>query len=386
MQDPTETVLAAFAQVQSLTEALNEYINVPHRDDITSITSSLCDDCHKSRKKLQTQRSRNSNSSNSSTATTVVRNPPAEQLNSDQTSLIQDDDGYCEIDEIRLPSIQQVQTKTTKNNGNSTKNTNNNAQSSKESTSKSGDTCTTASSGSTTATNAAFAANDKTENEANGQASTTKTTTSSIDESDEISPDGITSENIDKQQSQENQLNATSVLAIDVKDNSNVRADAITETVAALSSTVTVADSDEHTEINDAYDSISQRTTHTENESTCERIDCASESCQKNQKESPSMPLIPCHLITTYVSALNEHISLLLVCSSHFNQYIVISHIYNYLIHIQPRLHERDIERDKLRRENQHLRDLLSSMHERELANNDKKVCSTRIKQDSQYF
>lgn len=36
---------------------------------------------------------------------------------------------------------------------------------------------------------------------------------------------------------------------------------------------------------------------------------------------------------------------------------------------IKPRLHERDNERDKLRKENQHLRDLLSSMHERELKN-----------------
>lgn len=46
---------------------------------------------------------------------------------------------------------------------------------------------------------------------------------------------------------------------------------------------------------------------------------------------------------------------------------------------IKPRLHERDNERDKLRKENQHLRDLLSSMHERELKRNNEVRSSTII-------
>lgn len=306
-------MLAAFAQIQSLTEALNEYINVPHRQDITSITSSLCDDCHKTRNKLQTQRSRNSNSSNSSTATTVVRNTQAELLSCDQTSLVQDDDGYCEIDEIRLPSIQPVPTKTTKNNGNPTKSPSNNAQSSKEPAIGIGYTSTGSSSALTSAADAATAATAATEIseiEANGQ-----TTTKSADNTEEISSGGIASEITDEQPSQEQQLIATAELANDVNDNSTAKADAITENVAAVCTTA-AADSDEHIEINDAYDSISQRTTNIEHEATCERTDCASESCQKIKKESPTMPLIPCHLITTYVSALNEHISLLLVCNS----------------------------------------------------------------------
>lgn len=258
------------------------------------------------------QRSRNSNSSNSSTATTVVRNTPAEVLSCDQTNLVQDDDGYCEIDEIRLPSIQPVPTKTTKSTGNPTKNPSSNAQNSKEPTIRSGDTSTATSSTLASSADAATAVTEISENEANGQTTIAKATTKSTDNTEEIGSGGLASEITDEQPSQEQQLIATAELANDVNDNSTAKADAITENVAAVCTTA-AADSDEHIEINDAYDSISQRTTNIEHEATCERTDCASESCQKNKKESPNMPLIPCHLITTYVSALNEHISLLLV-------------------------------------------------------------------------
>lgn len=49
------------------------------------------------------------------------------------------------------------------------------------------------------------------------------------------------------------------------------------------------------------------------------------------------------------------------------DEYLILN-----VMHLQPKLNERDIEREKLRRENQHLRDLLNSMHERAQVSNDK--------------
>lgn len=133
MQEPADIVLAAFAQVQSLTETLNDYIKVSQQQDPSAVSTLLCDDCY-TKSQDQQQQSKNqileskdrlpsstrgssvNSSSHSITVPTVIPHksggtnassqsmlPPPSPL--DTNDFIQDDDGYCEIDEIRLPAI-----------------------------------------------------------------------------------------------------------------------------------------------------------------------------------------------------------------------------------------------------------------------------------------
>lgn len=121
MQEPSDILLAAFAQVQSLTETLNDYINVPQFnlpadalkspslcDDCTQTAGKQCEEQQQPSKDTQPQSSTgNSNISNNSQSTSTVINN--EKLSESTTfignDILPDDDGYCEIDEIRLPSI-----------------------------------------------------------------------------------------------------------------------------------------------------------------------------------------------------------------------------------------------------------------------------------------
>lgn len=114
-QEPSDILLAAFAQVQSLTEALNDYIKAPHvqSSDILVKSASLCDDCFKSaeqqlheRHELEQQQqppatpsSAEPNSVITSEATDAAATTGADD------PILPDDDGYCNIDEIRLPAI-----------------------------------------------------------------------------------------------------------------------------------------------------------------------------------------------------------------------------------------------------------------------------------------
>lgn len=111
-------MLAAFAQVQSLTEALAEHIKMPHTQpaDILTKSASLCDDCYKNADKRdhetvtnkstpQLQQSTGtSNISQTTSASSVINKKLTESI-TEATDISPDDDGYCEIDEIRLPAI-----------------------------------------------------------------------------------------------------------------------------------------------------------------------------------------------------------------------------------------------------------------------------------------
>lgn len=118
-------MLAAFAQVQSLTEALNDYIQIPilQPTDMLVKSASLCDDCFKSaEQQCQEQQSKSiqpltsspsthsqSPSTSTSTSTsTVINNNLTESTTSIEMVILADDDGYCEIDEIRLPAIKKT--------------------------------------------------------------------------------------------------------------------------------------------------------------------------------------------------------------------------------------------------------------------------------------
>lgn len=129
-QEPSDILLAAFAQVQSLTEALNDYIKIPQIQptDMLVKSTSLCDDCFKNaEKQCEEQQTKPilvplapmpalpsshnnstscSNNSQSPSTSTVINNKLTESTASiDEASILPDDDGYCEIDEIRLPAI-----------------------------------------------------------------------------------------------------------------------------------------------------------------------------------------------------------------------------------------------------------------------------------------
>lgn len=127
-QEPSDILLAAFAQIQSLTDALNEYIKIPYpASEMLVKSASLCDDCYKSAEKHQQQQqqqqikltqsqnssARISNISSTASVSSVVSKTQmdaamvesAESAAITEKEISPDDDGYCEIDEIRLPAI-----------------------------------------------------------------------------------------------------------------------------------------------------------------------------------------------------------------------------------------------------------------------------------------
>ncbi|ETN65119.1 hypothetical protein AND_003121 [Anopheles darlingi] len=96
---------------------------------------------------------------------------------------------------------------------------------------------------------------------------------------------------------------------------------------------------DSHIEINDNYDS-------TLSPSMTQKYSGAllgTELCGQNRllHATSQAPTVPCHLIANYVTGLNAQIS--------------------QLLH---KISEKDLEREQLRRENQHLRELLNAMHQ----------------------
>ncbi|XP_036333310.1 uncharacterized protein LOC118744410 isoform X2 [Rhagoletis pomonella] len=162
-KDSADIALAAYAQVQSLTEVLNEYMHVTHEQEISAVSTAVCDQCHEKQQQQHhhhhhsqrpltplTAASSNSsststmNSTSSSTTTQIAATsgaataaapsladippplpPPNKQIAQQQTptaktptsartvlqnalmdeDIHEDDDGYCEIDELRLPAL-----------------------------------------------------------------------------------------------------------------------------------------------------------------------------------------------------------------------------------------------------------------------------------------
>ncbi|XP_036230860.2 uncharacterized protein RhoGEF2 isoform X1 [Bactrocera oleae] len=154
-KDSADIALAAYAQVQSLTEVLNEYMHVTPEQEISAVSTAVCDQCHEKQQQQHhhhsqrpltplTAPSSNSsstttmNSTGSSTTTQIAVNgsvsaadippplpPPNKQIAQQQTptakavssvrtvlqnalmdeDIHEDDDGYCEIDELRLPAL-----------------------------------------------------------------------------------------------------------------------------------------------------------------------------------------------------------------------------------------------------------------------------------------
>lgn len=102
-------MLAAFAQVQSITETLNDHMKVTYRQELAAISKRVCDDCHSTY-----QNPARHSHKNSLTKTATAQPVEIHQLSTlpanggsvtERTDPVQDDDGYCEIDELRLPTV-----------------------------------------------------------------------------------------------------------------------------------------------------------------------------------------------------------------------------------------------------------------------------------------
>lgn len=294
VQEPADIVLAAFAQVQSLTETLNDYIKVSHHHDPSAVSTSLCDDCYT--KSQDHQQSKNqileakdqqasstratsattSGSSQSNSAPTVINmtTSPSAPSPLDTNDFIQDDDGYCEIDEIRLPAI----IKTTPGNISSPL------------------TTTTTTPTSATIANSELKRQgttntdsipEETEHEINNEKSTDATEkfeTLHVEEPMKTHDDSF---NDNDSRSTDDKLNAFTI-----GSNSKCGDDAIE-----------IATSD----------SITQLTSEV---NFCMSDTCGAANRSAIAQSHAAAPTIPCHLISAYISALNLQISQLLVSIS----------------------------------------------------------------------
>lgn len=259
-QEPSDIVLAAFAQIQSLTETLNDYIKVSAHQEISAVSTALCDECIKLNstgggKILKSKSDSNVESiemttatsttiTESSTLTTVQTEVPA----AEQAEPITDDDGYCEIDEIRLPAL--------------------------------------------------FLSN------AGGIiSSTARAVSPEFKRHSTISADSIPEET-------EQEVNVEMFHSVVSSDNGDDASDSINKPC-----------DDEHIEINETYDSTSQQVTelNPDNQSLKDDISCIanafSDACAANRLAHATSiaPSVPCHLISSHVTALSMQISQLLV-------------------------------------------------------------------------
>ncbi|XP_021709517.1 uncharacterized protein LOC5577203 isoform X4 [Aedes aegypti] len=272
-KEPTDIILAAFSHIQSLTDVLNEHMRVTQSQEISAVSTSVCDECNcnvnggvavgsngtppssgvgtsAGQPELNglsaidpANSSSSSISSSGNSQITTVGVPPIGailQQQGDQVSITEDEDGYCEIDEVRAAAVLL-----------------------------------------------------------------------------------------------ESQREAGKLKKAEAE------AKAAAAAAATADSSATLDDSgggpkspDSHIEINDNYDS-------TQNHLQPKFIGV--DMCGRNRllHASSLVPTVPCHLIASYVSGLNAQISQLL-----------------------PKISERDLEREQLRRENQQLRELLNAMHQ----------------------
>uniref|UniRef100_A0A182MHF4 Uncharacterized protein n=1 Tax=Anopheles culicifacies TaxID=139723 RepID=A0A182MHF4_9DIPT len=187
--------------------------------------------------------------------------------------------------------------------------------------------------------------------------STSPTLATSTSQQTPVQPIGVVSQdptvNITEDEDGYCEIDEVRAAAVLLAENEKARK--LTEAAAAAASGTTAVDTlddggsgdgggraaispDSHIEINENYDStMSPSMTQKYSGSL------GGEQCGKNRllHASTLAPTVPCHLIANYVTGLNAQIS--------------------QLLH---KVYEKDVERDNLRRENQHLRELLNAMHQ----------------------
>ncbi|XP_046809736.1 uncharacterized protein LOC111680389 isoform X2 [Lucilia cuprina] len=131
-KDSTDIALAAYAQVQSLTEVINDYMKVTPEQEVSAVSTAVCDKCHEKRENQPHSRTRSNVAcgkaeTKASTSTSSDIPPPLPPPNKqmaqaqqqtpaptvtkmqtcalEDANIHEDDDGYCEIDELRLPAL-----------------------------------------------------------------------------------------------------------------------------------------------------------------------------------------------------------------------------------------------------------------------------------------
>ncbi|XP_037917502.1 uncharacterized protein LOC119655610 isoform X4 [Hermetia illucens] len=310
-KDTSNIALAAFAHVQTLTELVNQFMKITPEQEISAVSTAVCDRCY-----LRTARGASPmppavNVVDSTTAiTTNLVSPTQAECDVYDDKIIQEDDGYCQIDELRLPSIgatmaasQPIPV----------------ASSSDSSTSDA--TPTVSSVESKEVNTNAQQSGVGSGKDASEQME--KSATKKIDVASEVPSEGI-----QKEQSK-------------VSDNSSVSEDILQHDDHDTTTSSTKCPIDK----NDASQSVKCQFVTGVNE--------LSQSCGPNRfSHAHSLgPSVPCHVISGIVTALSSQISLLL-----------------------PKINERDIERERLRRENQNLRELLNSMHARQRVEEEKET------------
>ncbi|XP_062698767.1 uncharacterized protein LOC109401184 isoform X2 [Aedes albopictus] len=273
-KEPTDIILAAFSHIQSLTDVLNEHMRVTQSQEISAVSTSVCDECNCSASAANgvgvtgvvsngtpeingtavvvdpvANSSSSSISSSANSQITTVGVPPIGAVleeQGDQVSITEDEDGYCEIDEVRAAAV----------------------------------------------------------------------LLESQREAEKL-----------KKAEAEAKAAAAAAVAVAAAESSTVLDDS--------GSGAGPKSPDSYIEINDNYDS-------TQNHLQPNKF-VGVDLCGRNRllHASSLVPTVPCHLIANYVSGLNAQISQLL-----------------------PKISERDLEREQLRRENQHLRELLNAMHQ----------------------
>lgn len=105
-KEPTDIILAAFAHIQSLTDVLNEHMRVSQGQEVAAVSGAgVCDECHrKAGGKTAAVPAAELNgivAASEQSVTSIGVPPIASVLDNDQVEITEDEDGYCEIDEVR---------------------------------------------------------------------------------------------------------------------------------------------------------------------------------------------------------------------------------------------------------------------------------------------
>ncbi|XP_017837560.1 A-kinase anchor protein 13 isoform X1 [Drosophila busckii] len=353
-KDSADIALAAYDQVQMLTKMLNDYMHVSSEQEISAVSTSVCDHCHE-KEKLR----RNVTSSppppplpppNKQQAQGQERTAKLKRMSKQQTpdfeevAIHEDDDGYCEIDELRLPAIPPKSTPLAPLKTPALPTADNTSTVPAAPVADSGNTelpklqCV-----------------NSIPEEAGTSSEPQQAEVIAIHETPKSDDDKHEADREETNISQTQAADPESTAALTEKPeeiktdkNDHIEINEVYDTLATLNKALCMVDNSTQTQESTQSNLITQRSTvgkETSTTSAAPSAVAAGSMCGLNriQHASSLEPSVPCHALSSIVSVLNEQISLLL-----------------------PKINERDTERERLRKENQHLRELLSAMHDRQ--------------------
>ncbi|XP_017108206.2 uncharacterized protein RhoGEF2 isoform X2 [Drosophila bipectinata] len=341
-KDSADIALAAYDQIQTLTKMLNEYMHVTPEQEVSAVSTVVCNHCHE-KDKLRKKPVVATLSSSSDTPPPLPppnrqqaqpqaqpQIPPArpmpklQPLDLVEVAIHEDDDGYCEIDELRLPAIP----------------------------SKSQDSVPTT-------PLAPFKAEPKSPKEvaeepAKLQRADAISREPSLEEKEKVAEEAHPPLEAESEQSKD-EKETLGTETSDEAEGSSRKVDnkeALDESQKENNEEAPVEKEDkpedDKTDVSEAViaeasGTLVDSSTQTVPETTAETdklFGGSGSTCGPNriQHASALEPSVPCHALSSILTVLNEQISLLL-----------------------PKINERDMERERLRKENQHLRELLSA-------------------------